>query len=243
MSRPAELITYIFAGVEQGSQFASPLLAWLAASARFTGFVDTYRDKIRKKLRVTRDAESALDVWAELAAAYGLLSDRRFALVYEPYASAKQRGADFGLTYRTHLGFNLEVARIRAEESDSVALNLARKEERVLRVLLDKLEQMQPGMPNLLAIHTPAATARVLDLEGLVQRIKARADSRDPAFYALSRYSRPVDFYKHFLRLSGMLLWGEAPVQVWVNKPARPLLDEKVIRAVASCLGSAAEIL
>jgi hypothetical protein len=235
MSRQAELYAEVFAGVEQAGALPTMLLAWMEASTRFTGFVETYRDKIRKKIRVTRDAESLLDVQAELAAAYGLLSDRRFTLTYEPYASARRRGPDFALTYRTNQVINLEVARIRAEEGDG-ALNLAKKEERLLRILLDKLGQMQPGMPNLLAVHTPAPVAQALDLAGLVQGIKRRAEARDAAFYALSRYSGPADFYQRFLRLSGILLWGQAPVQVWVNKTARPALEEKVIRVVAACL-------
>ena len=130
------------------------LMQWMDSSSRFTAFVETYRDKIRKKIRVTRDPESALDVRGELEVAYGLLTDRRLAVAYEPYASAKRRGPDFAVTYRANLVFNIEVARIRVEERRGGEFDLQRKEERIVRILLDKLGQMQPGMANLLVIHT-----------------------------------------------------------------------------------------
>ena len=44
-----DLLTYLFDA--QPHQFATPMATWLTASRRFTTFVDTFRDKIRKKLR------------------------------------------------------------------------------------------------------------------------------------------------------------------------------------------------
>ncbi len=93
----------------------------MEASSRFTAFVETYRDKIRKKIRVTREPASVLDLRGELQVAYCLLNDRRLAVAYEPYASAKRRGPDFAVTYRANLMFNIEVARIRVDESDVVS--------------------------------------------------------------------------------------------------------------------------
>jgi hypothetical protein len=237
MTKQAELNAYVFDGLAQqgNGALAAVLLGWMEASPRFTGFVETYRDKIRKKIRVTRDEESMLDVRAELEVAYRLLNDRRLTVAYEPYASAKRRGPDFSLTFRTNLAFNLEVARMRVEEGDVALETLrARKEERVLRIVLDKLEQMQPGMANLLLLHTRQSVAQVIDLERLLQGVKTRVESKDAAFYALSRYSSPADFYKEFLRLSGIVLWGEGLVKVWVNKQARPGLEEKVVRVIGT---------
>lgn len=237
MTKQTDLIAYVFDA--QAHLLSAQLLQWMDASARFTLFVETYRDKIRKKIRVLRDAESALDLLGELEVAAGLLADRRFTLVYEPYASARRRGADFAVTYRANLVFNIEVARIRAEES-------ARVEARIVRILLDKLGQMQPGMANLLSIHTRADRARAIDLGRLMQTVKTRVEAQDPAIFSASRYAGPPDFYKDFLRLSGILLWGggeepggeepggEEPGggKPWINKQARPALDEKVIRLV-----------
>jgi len=249
MTKQADLIAYLFEGSPH--LLSGELLQWMEASSRFTGFVETYRDKIRKKIRVTREPESILDLRGELEVAYCLLNDRRLALAYEPYASAKRRGPDFAVTYRDNLVFNIEVARIRVEESHVEGMDLspterARKEERILRILLDKLGQMQPGMANLLAIQTRAELARAIDLDRLMQEIKTRAEKKDPAFYALSRYTSPAAFYKDFLHLSGILLWASSPAplaapaelanQLWVNKQARPGLAEKVLRLVSLTL-------
>ncbi|HEX2990621.1 MAG TPA: hypothetical protein VHO49_08070, partial [Anaerolineales bacterium] len=174
MTQPADLIAYLFEG--QPHLLSSEFFQWMEASTRFTLFVETYRDKIRKKLRITREPESILDLRSELDVARGLLGDRRLDIQYEAYASAKRRGPDFAVTYRTNQVFNVEVARMRTPT-----------EERFLRLLLYKLGQMQPGMPNLLVIHTENELARSLNLDTLMQNIKLRVEKKDPAFYELSR--------------------------------------------------------
>lgn len=228
MTKRADLIAYLFEG--QPHLLSGELMQWMDASSRFTTFVEIYRDKIRKKIRVIREPESVLDLRGELEVAYCLLNDRRLAVAYEPYASARRRGPDYAATYRANLVLNIEVARIRMEESGVGGIDLPRKEE---RILLDKLGQMQPGMANLLVIHTPEGLARSIDLGRLMQEIKTRAEGQNPSFYAASRYTSPAAFYKDFLRLSGILLWA-AEAQLWVNKQARPAPPEKVLRLVSS---------
>ena len=253
MSKQADLLAYLFEGPSASNPaglLAAELAQWLLASSRFTAFVDTYRDKIRKKLRVTREPESVLDVRSELEVAYRLLHDRRLAVTYEPYASAKIRGPDFSVTYRDNLVFNIEVARMRVEgtqEKDTlqletrpgmeVAADRARLEERILRILLDKLGQMQPGMPNLLVIHTHPETAHKVDLDRLLRDVKIKVDGKDAAFYALSRYANPAAFYKDFLHLCGILLWAPAAAKLWINKQARPGLDDKVLHLISTLPG------
>ena len=237
MTKPADLIAYLFEG--QPHLLSSELYRWMEASSRFTAFVETYRDKIRKKLRVAREPETILDLRGELEVAYCLLNDRRLAVAYEPYASTQRRGPDFAVTYRVNLVFNIEVARLRVEESGGNGIDLPRKEERILRILLYKLGQMQPGKANLLVIHTRQELAGLIDLEGLMQNVKARVEKRDTTFYEMSRYLNPAAFYKDFLHLSGILLWT-TPAQFWINKQARPSLDEKVLRLVSSLSAAAA---
>jgi hypothetical protein len=236
MGKPADLIAYVFS--EQAHPISGELLRWMEASPRFTAFVETYRDKIRKKVRVAGDLEGALDLRSELDTARRLLEDRRLAVQYEPYLHERRRGADFAVTYRANLTFNIEVARIRAEENGAGEVDAAKKEERILRILLDKLGQMQAGMANLLVIETPEAVARVINLDGLMQGIKLRAEMKEAEFYALSRYSGPAAFYRNFLRLSGVALRASGG-QVWANKQARPGLDEKILRLVGTLLGGA----
>jgi hypothetical protein len=227
MTKQDDLIAYLFEG--QNHQLSGDFLRWMKASSRFTAFVDTYRDKIRKKIRVTHEAESVLDLRGELEVAYGMLNDRRLDVTYEPYASTGNRAPDYAVTYRANLVFNVEVARIHIEEKGS---------ERVVRILLDKLRQMQPGMANVLVIRAREELAQSIDLGGLMQELKIRVEGKDPSFYANSPYSGPAAFYKDFLHLSGIILWADT-AQVWVNRQARPGLDEKVLRLVASALQSA----
>lgn len=238
MTKPADLIAYLFEGQHQRSPamaLSRTLMGWMEASSRFTSFVDTYRDKVRKKIRVTRDPESLLDLRGELEVAYCLLNDRHLALVYEPYASEKIRGPDFAVTFRANLVFNIEVsrARIRLEENGVNGIDLARAGGHILRILLEKLGQMQPGRANLLVIIIQEELARSIDLGRLMQEVKTRVEGKDPSFYAASRYASPAAFYKDFLHLSGILLWAPGG-QLWVNKQARPGLPERVLRLVSS---------
>ena len=231
MKKQADLMDYVFEG--QPHLLSEALLTWMEASSRFTAFVETYRDKIRKKVRITREPESMLDLRGELEVAYCLLTDRRLAVAYEPYASKKGRSPDFAVTYRENLVFNIEVARIRTEQIEVGETGLSWVEERILRILLDKLGQMLPGVPNLLAIHTGQELAGSIDLSEFMQTVKIRAEKKDPSFYVASRYSDPAAFYREFLNLHGILLWAVEP-QVWVNKQARPGLAEKVTRLISS---------
>lgn len=238
VAKPAGPTTDLFAGAGEGGLLAGELVQWMEASAPFARFVETYRDKIRKKIRNSRGPESLLDLRAELEVAYRLLHDRRFTVAYEPYASEKRRGPDFAVTYRVNVVFNIEVARIRMDLDANDESARQPIEERILRVFLDKLGQMQAGMPNLLVIHTAEALANAVDLGSLMQSIKVRAEAKDPAFYALRRYASPSAYFKDFLHASGILLWAARP-QLWVNKQARPALDEKNLRLVRA-LASAA---
>jgi hypothetical protein len=238
VTKRSDLIDYVFEG--QPHLLSGALAQWMEASTRFTSFVETYRDKIRKKARTTREPESLLDLRGELEVAYRLLNDRRLDVAYEPYANVKRRTPDFAVTYRANRVFNVEAARIRVEAQGAEGIDLPRKEERLLRILLDKLEQLQPAMANLLAIHTQEALARAIDLGEFMQQVKIRAEKKETTFYAASRYTGPTAFYKDFLHLNGILLWP-AEAQLWINKQARPGLDEKILRLVSSLLSGASQ--
>ena len=182
MTKSADLIQYIFDG--KPHPLSPTVTEWVELSPRYAGFVEIYRDKIRKKLRVTRDLESLLDILAELELPYRLLADRRIDVAYEPYASIKMRGPDFAVTFRTNLVFNIELSRIHLEESGDEATDLARKQERILRVLLDKLGQMQAGKANLLVIHSRGQVDRLINLAGLIEIAQSQSRWRKiPRFF------------------------------------------------------------
>lgn len=227
MSKQSDLIKYMFDN--KSNLLAKELLAWMENSPRFAAFAETYRDKIRKKIRVAKDSEGLLDLRGELEVANHLLGDRRLDVEYEPYASGKGRGADFAVSYRANLKFNVEIARMHAHELEFA--DTRRNEERVLRIVLEKLGQMQTNMPNLLVIHVHEKVAKGIELGKLMQEIRNKADRGEESFYAHSRYSKSSDFYKDFLRLTALLFW-EPRAQAWVNKQAKVGLEEKVMRLV-----------
>ena len=72
----SDLLPYIFTNTSLplAVQFAD----WVNSSPRFRAFAETYRDKIRKKVRTITDAEGYRDLQAELATAYFLVLERRF---------------------------------------------------------------------------------------------------------------------------------------------------------------------
>ncbi len=237
MTKQADLIEYLFNGQE--NFLSVELFEWMYISTRFTTFVDTYRDKIRKKIRVTRESESMLDVRGELEVAYRLLDDRRFTVEYEPYATTPGRGPDFAVTYRMNLRFNVEVSRMRSDANGVTEDTIVRNEERLLRILLSKLGQMQAGMANVLVIHTRREITQSINLEQFMQGIKNRVEGKEPSFYELSRYANPAAFYKDFLHLSGLVLWSPV-AQLWINKQARPDLDGTILRRIRELAASAA---
>ncbi|MGH2583207.1 MAG: hypothetical protein ACRDFQ_09985 [Anaerolineales bacterium] len=227
MKRQNELIGFLFDG--KTGRLSEELYQWIQASPRFNTFVEDYRDKIRKKIRVASEPEGLLDIRAELDVARGLLGDRRLKVEYELNANSKRRVPDFAVTYRENLIFHIEVSRMQASKN----ADAGRTAERIVRILLEKLGQMQPGAPNLLVIHTKEQAAQSVDLGKLMQQVKNRADKKDIPFYARSRYDGPSAFYKDFLHLNGILLWAPG-ADPWVNKQARPSLDAKVVRLVHS---------
>src|SRR4029077_20691480 len=80
------LVRHVAPGCRPALQ--SELGDWLEDSARFTAFITTHQDKVRKKLS-TSDEESRLDVRSELRVAYLILADRRFELAFEAYGARR----------------------------------------------------------------------------------------------------------------------------------------------------------
>jgi hypothetical protein len=199
----------------------SQVAGWLAVSPRFANFVDEYKNKIRKKIRVLNGEDMALDLLAELEAAYLLLADRRFELSYEPYAGEKRRGPDYAVTWRTNLIFNLEVTRMHNGSGEI--------DGRLADVVCEKLGQMLPAMINLLAIVGGDQVSAPV-LASAMQHLKLLAEKRDPTLYARQGYQTPADFFKGYERMSG-ILWRQDednPVVFWNNPQARQPLSKKV---------------
>src|SRR4029453_975260 len=140
----------------------------------FREFVATHQDKVRKKLTVTDDEQTRLDVRAELLVAYLLLADRRFELGFEAYG-ARQRGPDLAVTYRANQRFNLEVTRLRAVADDS--------EARFANVIAGKLRQFPAGVANALLIAATGQPSAEEILAAAARLLRQHADARDDEFF------------------------------------------------------------
>ncbi len=221
----ARLAEYLYDGSD--GPMADEVAGWLSASPRFRAFADAHRDKIRKKLRGATDADSRLDVRAELCVAYLLLADRRVELAFEASGSTRG-GPDFAVAYREHPAFNLEVTRPHRAASGA-ALG---------RVLLAKLRQLPPGSPNalLVAISDPD-----VDIADAVRALRSRVDARDETVLSRGGFADPGGFYQRFLRLGAVVAWceaadGDARAAAWVNPSARIAVPGPALRAAVAAL-------
>ena len=107
----AEQIQFLTNGRDQ--RISKALEYWIRTSERFAGFVERYRDKIRKKCISAKFLEDLEDVRFELEIPYLLLLDDRFRVEYEKFGVKKRRAPDFTVSFESSFEFNLEVKRIR----------------------------------------------------------------------------------------------------------------------------------
>ena len=218
------LAHHLFAGAHTDS-LAAEITAWLADSARFRAFAEAHRDKIRKKLRNATDEEGRRDVRAELRAAHLLLADRRIELAFEAYGSGKT-GPDFTVTFRGERSFNMEVTRLRRAPGKATLGG----------PLLPKLRQLPPSAPNVLLIAIEGDRADALDLPAATRALKARADSKEDAFFLTRGFDGARGFYQRYRRLGAVLTWCEgaqpgARGSLWLNAAARIAVPQRAIRA------------
>lgn len=227
-----ELLAYIFDG--RSHLLAPPMATWLASSRRFTSFVTTFRDKIRKKVRATPEREGLLDLRFELETAFLLLRERPLSLRYEPEQSGGVRSPDFAVSYTTSFAFMVEVTRLRASQKGGPATSIG---ERLADTICAKLGQLVPQRSNVLVVGTePLLTAS--DLHGVMLRTLQRAESADPAFLGRHRFRDRSEFFRRYQRLSEILvhrtpLQAGDPAVIWVNPTAKSPLPSKVRTALS----------
>jgi hypothetical protein len=238
-----DLQAYLFS--DDAHPLALPLGRWIGESRRFAVFVETYRDKIRKKIRSMPDDQSLLDLRLELETAYRLLRESRFTVAYEPYRT-QGRSPDFAVTFTTSSTFNVEATRLRprnptASQDDSqlsmshVTLDL----ERLSDSICGKLRQLTPQMINLLVVGVHAMAISDGDLTAAMQRLKQRAEQRDPALFKRHGFQDPADFFRRYGRLSGVIVYAEScPAMLWLNSQATMALPAKIRTLVLHCFES-----
>jgi hypothetical protein len=234
-----ELIAFLFQG--KSSVLSESMSHWLASSRRFAAFMDTFRDKIRKKIRVTHSAEGQLDLQLELETAYLLLKEKSLSLTYEPdHAKRVVRAPDFAVSYTTKMTFMLEVTRMQAPSRESLQPISSTNNElapiilRLADTICSKLGQLQPKRANVLLIGMDPLTLTESDLRDAMRHIQSRAEGGDPVFLRRYGFRDRADFLSHYHRLSEVLIRGsdaDGPV-VWVNPQAKHVLPSKVRTAL-----------
>lgn len=219
-----ELIRYIFEGKHHDPQFEM----WLTTSKRFKSFVETYRDKIRKKVRNVENDSGLKDVYFELQIAFLILGEPRFTLEYEKYSATKQRGPDFTVTFKTNIPFNIEARRIRGldtldGERETVVVG------RLMDAVCDKVEQLPPSIINILAFtsRTPIQEA---ELVTAMTTLRMLAERKDEPFFTRRRFKNATEFIRHYHRLSAVLYWsgGTTMTILWANSLAKHAVPKEV---------------
>ena len=228
-----DLLSYIFDG--QPHLLAQSMVTWLSSSRRFTAFVTTFRDKIRKKRRATRDEESLLDLRLEWETAFLLLQERLLSLVYEPQLSRQLRGPDFAVTYTTSITFMIEVTRLQTAVSPVLAPGL--KSERVADAICGKLVQLLPQHSHVLMVSIEALHLTHSELGAAMLCIQHRVERNDVTLLQRHQLQDRTDFFRHYQRLNKVLVRGPRqpatePVVVWVNPQAKFSLPSKVRTAL-----------
>jgi hypothetical protein len=238
-----DLLTHIFEA--QTHALAAQFAVWLASSARFRAFAEQYRDKIRKKVRGTRDLEGLNDLTFELEIAYLLLSERRFIVEYEKGGVGKQRRPDFCVTFRAHILFNVEVKRFRS-------LAAAQPDEppeysRIASTVCQKIGQLPAGMINILALGSDGERYHTSHVAAAMTGLRTRAERKDDQFFTRRGFLSALDFLKQYQRVSAVLFRTQ-PItehqqasQLWLNTIARQRLPND-LRNTLQRLGQAESI-
>ena len=226
-----DLLIYLFDG--QSHPLAIPMGTWLASSRRFTNFVDTFRDKIRKKMRIMQESERLQDLRLELETAYRLLQEQSLSLVYEPQLGGV-RFPDFEVSFTTSLTFMVEVTRLRAPANTT---SLPDVSERIADTMCDKLGQLLPQRGNVLLIGVSGPCPTHSDLHAALVRIQRRAEQNDAVLLQQHGFRDRTDFFRQYQRLSEILVRGAQlqagqPVVAWINPQAKNPLPSKVRTAL-----------
>lgn len=221
-----ELLAYLFDG--EAHPLREPVAAWLASSRRFAAFVTAFRTKIRKKLRATLERERLLDLQLELETACLLLREPSLSLVYEPQPGGRARGPDFAVTFTTSTVFMVEVTRLRAG---------AAMEEQLADMLGSKLGQLLPQRGNVLLVGLADPGFTQEGLRTAMLHIQQRAERDEAAVVQRNRFRGRADFFRHYQRLSEVLLRGSdlrtaEPALAWVNPQAKYPLPGRVRTAL-----------
>lgn len=222
-----ELLDYLFDGKDH--LLLPPMTGWLTSSRPFAAFVRTFQNKIRKKVRVTHDPETLLDLHLELETAYRLLQERALSLFYEPQLAEKVRSPDFVVT------FMLEVTRLRTNPrpSEEQVSGPGAIGDRLADAVCSKLGQCVQQHSNILLVGVDAPEMTQDDARAAMLRVQQRAERNDSAFFERYRFRDRTDFFRYYQRLSEILMRGTEArgtraLFTWINPQAKYPLPGRV---------------
>lgn len=167
-------------------------------------------------------------------------------MTYEPQPLGTKRGPDFAVAHDAGTTVMFEVTRMRAragESSGSPGTTAGGEPfgplegRRFVDTVCGKMGQLQPQRPNLLLVGTATQLPAASDLEAAMARIRRLAEACDPTVVQRHGFRGRGDFFRHFGRLSAVvvrtlpLVEGAAPV-LWLNPLAKQALPRKVRAAI-----------
>jgi hypothetical protein len=222
-----ELLAYLS---DNSSPLEADLRIWLE-SKRWEAFATAHRDKIRKKLRETRDPAALGDLRAELETAYLLLGEPRLSVAYEPLGRSRGPAPDYAVSYTTSLTAMLEVTRLRDLE-------------RLGDVVAAKLRQLVPDHPNVLLVWLAEEPSVEPELPAAMRRLKLRVEGGDQLLLDRARFATRADFVSQLGQLSELIVrppaTGGAALKQWSNPAARRPLPARVRLAILRALEATA---
>jgi hypothetical protein len=165
-----------------------------------------------------------------LETAYLQLNERAFSLVYEPTPGGRTRGPDFAVMFTTSMTFMVEVTRLRGSEGSFSGEDLA-------DTICSKLGQMQSQQSNIMVVGIGSTGLTPEGLRAIMLNLQQRAEHNDPTVVQRHGFRERADFFRHYQRLSEMLvrssdLQKDNSLIPWVNPQAKYPLPSKVRTAL-----------
>ncbi len=169
------------------------------------------------------------DLRAELETAALLLKEEHFSLEYEKYAASRERGPDFTITFKTHTLFNVEVRRIGHVEANG--RDAEARVAKLMAVMFDKVDQMRPGMANLLWLVDEGEITEA-DLTHALLILRQLAENKAEDLFIQLGFKSAVDFLQKYRRVSGIVLHEPGENVLWLNSLARFKMPPDIVTAI-----------
>jgi hypothetical protein len=129
--------------------------------------------------------------------------------------------------------FMVEVTRLRTIQIGAVSP----ESDPLTDAICSKLGQLIPQQSNVLIVGVDVMYLTPTDLQATMLRLQQRAERNDSTFWQRYRFRDRTDFFRHFQRLSEVLvrtsrLEDDLQTIAWTNPQAKYLLPGKVRTAL-----------